>query len=96
MTKGSNWIIILQQEYQDLLYLKHGGNWTGWRKSPDTLHVRDDIKSSGKLAIFTRLKIDGGGGQRHITEKLPLKIQTVEGIDVKMTQNDFEGNKEKK
>ncbi len=30
-----------------------------------------------------------GGGQRHITEKLPLKIHTVEDIDVKMIQNDL-------
>ncbi len=56
----------------------------------------DEIKSSGKFAIFTRLKIEGGGGQRHITEKLPLKIQTVEDIDVKMTQNDLEGNRDRK
>ena len=41
--------------------------------------IWDDIKSSSKFAIFTRLKIEGGVGQRHITEKLPLKIQTVEG-----------------
>ncbi len=37
-----------------------------------------------------------GGGQRHITEKLPLKIQTVEDIDVKTTQNDLEGNRDRK
>ena len=37
-----------------------------------------------------------GRGQRHITEKLPLKIQTVEDIDVKMTQNDLEGNRDSK
>ncbi len=30
--------------------------------------VRDDIKSSGKFAIFSYLKIEGGGGQRQITE----------------------------
>ena len=45
--------------------------------------IRDDIKSSGKFTIFARLKIEGGGGQRHIREKLPLKIQTVEDIYVK-------------
>ncbi len=54
--------------------------------------LRDDIKSSGKFAIFTRRKIEGGVGQRHIMEKLPLKIQIVEDIDedidVKMTQSD--------
>ena len=32
----------------------------------------------------------------HISEKLPLKIQTVEDIDVKMTQNDLEGNRDRK
>ena len=58
--------------------------------------LRDDIKSSGKFAILTRLKIEGGGGQRHITEKIPLKIQGVEDIDVKMTQNDLEGNRNRK
>ncbi len=58
--------------------------------------VRDDIKSSGKFAIFTRLKIEGGGDQGHITEKLPLKIQTVEDIDVKGIQNDLEGNRDRK
>ncbi len=47
--------------------------------------VRGDIKSFGKFVIFTRLRIEGGGGQRHITKKLPLKIQTVEDINVKMT-----------
>ncbi len=57
--------------------------------------VRDEIKSSGKFAIFTRLKIEGGGGQMHISEKLPLKIQTVEYIDVKMTQNDLDCNRDK-
>ena len=40
-------------------------------------YIRDDIQSSGKFAIFTRLKIEGGRGQRHITEKIPLKIQSV-------------------
>ncbi len=58
--------------------------------------IRDDIKCSGKLAIFTILKIEGGGGQSHITEELPLKIQTVEGIDVKKTQNDLKGNRDRK
>ncbi len=44
------------------------------------ISLRDHIKSSGKFTIFTRLKTEGGGGQSHITEKLPLKIQTVEDI----------------
>ena len=47
--------------------------------------LRDDIKSSGKFAIFSYLKIEGGGGPRQITEKWHLKIKTVEYIDVKMT-----------
>ena len=58
--------------------------------------LRDQIKSPGKFTIFTRLKIEGEGGQRHITEQLPLKIQTVEDIDVQLTQNDMEGNRDKK
>ncbi len=62
----------------------------------DIMLLRDDIKSSGKFVIFTRLKIEGGGGQRHITEKIPLKIQTVEDIDDKMTKNDLEGNRDRK
>ncbi len=62
----------------------------------DTIVVRDDIKSSGKFAIFTRLKIEWGGGRKHNSEILPLKIQTVEDIDVKMTQNDMEGNRDRK
>ncbi len=45
-------------------------------------NLRDDIKSSGKFAIFSYLKIEGG--QRHITEKLQLKIQIAEVIDVKL------------
>ncbi len=56
--------------------------------------VRDDIKSPGKFAIFTRLKTEGGGGPRHISEKLPLKIQIVKDIDVKITLNDLEGNRD--
>ena len=48
---------------------------------------RDDIKSSGIFAIFTRLKLRG---QRHIMDKLPLKIQTAEDIDVKMTWKETE------
>ncbi len=32
------------------------------------------LKSSGKFAIFSYLNFEGGGGQRHITEKLQLKI----------------------
>ncbi len=62
----------------------------------NTCSLRDDIKSSGKFAIFTRLKIEGGGGQRQISEKLPLKIQIVEDIDIKITQNDLEGNRDRK
>ncbi len=54
------------------------------------------IKSSGKFPIFTKLKTEDAGGQRHIREKLPLKIQTVEDIDVKMTQNALEGNRDGK
>ncbi len=58
--------------------------------------LRNDIKSSGKFAIFSHLKIEGGGGQRHITEKLQLKIQTVEDIDVKLTQKYLAGDKDGK
>ncbi len=43
------------------------------------VQVRNGIKSYGKFAIFTRLKTEGGGSQRHITKKLPLKIQTAGG-----------------
>ncbi len=60
-----------------------------------TKSLRDHIKSFGKFAIFTRLRIEGGGGQRHITEKLPLKIQTVDDIDAKITKNDLEGNRDR-
>ena len=35
-----------------------------------------------------------GVGQRLITEKLQLKIKSVGAIDVKMTQNDLEGDKD--
>ena len=49
------------------------------------LSFRDDIKSSGRSEIFSFLRIEGGGGQRQITEKLQLKINTVEDIDAKMT-----------
>ncbi len=52
-------------------------------------HLRDDIKSSGKFAIFSYLKIEGGGGLRLIAEKWQLKIKTIYYIDVKMTQNDL-------
>ncbi len=65
-------------------------------KDPKRLPIRDEIKKSGKFAIFTRLKIEGVGGQRHIMEKLPLKIQTVKDFDGKMTQNDLEGNRDRK
>ena len=58
--------------------------------------IRDDIKSSGKFAILSYLKIERGGGQRHITEKLQLKIKTLEDVHVKMTQNDLEGNRNRK
>ena len=51
--------------------------------------LRDDIKSSGKFAIFSYLKIEGGGGLRLITEKWQLKIKTIHYVDVKMTQNDL-------
>ncbi len=46
---------------------------------------RDDIKSSGKFAIVSDLKIEGGGGRRQITEEWHLKIKTVQCIDVKIT-----------
>ncbi len=46
----------------------------------------DDIKSSGKFAIFSYLKIEGEGGRRQITEKWYPKIKTVEYIDVKLTR----------
>ncbi len=36
--------------------------------------IRDDIKSYGKFAIFTRLKIGEGGCKGQILEKLGLKI----------------------
>ena len=44
--------------------------------------VRDDIKSSGKSAIFSYLRIEGGGGLRLITEKwqLHLKIEGGGGL----------------
>ncbi len=58
--------------------------------------VRDDIKRSGKFAIFSYLKIDGGGGLRLITEKWQLMIKTIHYIDVKMTQNDLQCNKDGK
>ena len=45
-----------------------------------TKYLRDDIKSSGKFAIFARLKIEGGWGQRHITEKLPLKSKLLKTL----------------
>ena len=51
--------------------------------------LRDDIKNSGKFAIFSYLKIEGGGGLRLITEKCQLKIKTIHYIEVKMTQNDL-------
>ncbi len=57
--------------------------------------LRDDIKSSGKFAIFSYLKIEGGGGQMQITEKLQIKIKTVEDIDVNMTQTDLEGSRKR-
>ncbi len=57
--------------------------------------LRDDIKSSGTFAIFTRLKIERGD-QGHITEKITTKIKTVEDIDVKITQNDLGGNRDRK
>ncbi len=41
-------------------------------------------------------KFEGGGRQSCIAEKLTLKIQTVEDIDVKMTQNDFEDKRDGK
>ena len=43
---------------------------------------------------YYKTKNLGGRGQRHITEKLPLRIQTVEDIYVKMTQNDLECNRD--
>ena len=60
--------------------------------------IRDDIKNSSKFTIFTRLKTEGLGYERHFMEKLPLKIQiqAVEEIDVKMTQNDLECNRDRK
>ncbi len=58
--------------------------------------LRGDIKSSGKFRIFSYLKIEGRGGQRQITEKLQLKIQTVEDIDVKPKQKYLAGDKDRK
>ena len=52
-------------------------------------------KVPGNSQFFSYLKIEGGGGQRHITEKLQLKIQILEDIDVRLTQNYFEANKDK-
>ena len=48
------------------------------------------------LGQISYLKIEGGGGQRQITEKWHLKIQTVEDIDVKLTQKYLAGNKDRK
>ncbi len=51
--------------------------------------LRDDIKSSGKFAISSYLKIEGVGGRRQITsgtsvpastEKLQLKIEGGGGL----------------
>ncbi len=48
------------------------------------------IKSSGKFENFSLLlKTDGERDQRLITENIQLKIQAVECVFVKVTQNDF-------
>ncbi len=52
-----------------------------------SINVRDDIKISGRLAIFNQSKIEGEGGKRLIMEKLQLKIETVHHIDVEIIQN---------
>ncbi len=44
-------------------------------KTPSDKRLREDIKSSGKFAIFSYLNIEGGGGLRLITEKWQLKIK---------------------
>ena len=59
-------------------------------------HLRDDIKSSGKFAIFSYLEISWGGGRRQITGKWHLKIKTAEYINVKMIEKDLECNKDRK
>ena len=40
--------------------------------------IRDDIKSSGKFVILTKLKIEGEGVKGTLWKKIPLKIQTFE------------------
>ncbi len=54
---------------------------------------KDDIKSSGKIAIFSYLKIEGGGGQSQITEKSHLKIKTVEDIGAKLSKRTWKATK---
>ncbi len=49
--------------------------------------LRDHITSSGKFTISSWLKIEGRG---------QTKIKTFEGIYVKMTKIDMEGNENKK
>ncbi len=56
--------------------------------------LRDDFKSSDKFAIFTRLKIEGGSKAHY--GKITTKKTVVKITDVKTTQNDLEGNRDRK